>query len=401
MSYITISGDLSENTTWTSGTYFIASDINIGDYSLTMDLLSGNIVYKTAGNKSIIADSSGNFTTINSGYGNKIIFTSINDDAHGEIIAGSTASPVAGDQSVPYYKTTYKPARIYLDGCEAWYWGSNTGAVFSWGDQPIPGTTLSTVTLKNAAIKYSTIASGTANTPCFIGFYKRLSIDTVSLENVVIDDTNSMEVSDTNSMVIRFPKSNSWTMQNVALYPTGYCHSLLDFRSATSGSHTANWDNIYVKYTGDGPSGNGPLYLSTLEGGDSTLTINNMLLDGNDKSNSGINIIINTDSDAALGSNDQTLNPNLGSLLYGTIVNSSGIMPTTIATRSMYYDKQGSDTFNNLGIDETIYTFNGSQYAGTDNITAGVYYTVDSFIAVNSFMVKKINPLLIKLSGLR
>lgn len=46
---------------------------------------------------------------------------------------------------------------------------------------------------------------------------------------------------------------------------------------------------------------------------------------------------------------------------------------------SASYEELGSDTFNNLSIDETQYTATGYEYAGTDTITPGINYLVTAF----------------------
>jgi hypothetical protein len=91
--YITINSDITSNTTWTSGnTYFLSSSIEIINSTLTIE---DGVVVKFSSDCSIV--SSDGTLNVNGQSTSQVIFTSMNDDSVGEIIAGSTGNPAPND----------------------------------------------------------------------------------------------------------------------------------------------------------------------------------------------------------------------------------------------------------------------------------------------------------------
>ena len=89
--YTTVSGDISGNTTWSSGTYYISTNVTGGNaYSLTIN--SGVVVKMASGVKL-----SGAPLVVNGTAANPVYLTSKNDDTVGDPITGSSHSPAAGD----------------------------------------------------------------------------------------------------------------------------------------------------------------------------------------------------------------------------------------------------------------------------------------------------------------
>jgi hypothetical protein len=80
----------------------------------------------------------------------------------------------------------------------------------------------------------------------------------------------------------------------------------------------------------------------------------------------------------ALHGTEITTNPSLGNLPTGCVIDTATCnRPDGYAISG--YDMNGSDTFDNLGIDEAVYTGSGYRYAGTKNIQMGPEYALSTF----------------------
>lgn len=116
--YTEVSANISENTTWTAGTYYITTAIAIQHpYALTIE---PGVVVKFASGTYIIPNTV-NLTTLdaNGTSANPIYFTSMNDNTVGETISGSSGSPAAGDYTAVLYGTSLSESyyRAYFDYC--------------------------------------------------------------------------------------------------------------------------------------------------------------------------------------------------------------------------------------------------------------------------------------------
>lgn len=424
MSYTTVSGTLTGDTVWTAGTYYLSGNVSLSSYNLTLNCSAGNIVIKTAGDKQIVLNGSGDLLSSNTGVNNKVIFTSKNDDAHGEAISGSSGTPVSADQSVPYTTVTFNGCVFNMAYFEAWYVENIEKGVFCWGDQPL-GSFNNNVTIKFLKLKYCKIVDGSSGGTALIGMYRRTGIGTVILENIEVDDTNSITNSSDESTpsVIAFLRPTIWNMSNLYINALGSMYCMVRVSSSTSGTHTHNFKNFVLKYCGSGPAGTCGIYASISAGGTLILNMEDIILDGINKSCSGINvgiaegtatvniknsIFVNwnagidrhvssgtliltennngfynniIDSDLPLDPSDIVADPQFISAPDNVIINSNDCpIPDGYFIGNLAdYEKKGSNTFDNLSIDEAIYSATGYRYAGTDKVTPGVNYSLTQF----------------------
>jgi hypothetical protein len=128
MSYTIKGGALAAPETWTAGTYLLSDDISLGAFDLTLDCANGNIIIK-ADSHTILVDGIGELFEFNSSNTRRVIFTSVNDDLHGEKIAGSTGLPVSADNLHRFIAISSLVASVTLDWCEFRYCCTLDGTV--------------------------------------------------------------------------------------------------------------------------------------------------------------------------------------------------------------------------------------------------------------------------------
>ena len=121
-SYTTVSGSVSG--TWTAGTYYVSNHITIQD-NTTLTIEPGCVI-KFATKELIIY---GTLNAIGTS-GSNIVFTSMNDNSVGDIIAGSTGAPLKGDWfGIQLYGSADYDGVGYFDYCRISY-GGNYGSAY-------------------------------------------------------------------------------------------------------------------------------------------------------------------------------------------------------------------------------------------------------------------------------
>lgn len=418
MAYTTISGAISTDTEWTAGTYFLINDVPIGTNTLTLNSSAGDVVVKTSGVYSLQLDTISG-VLIASGV-NNVIFTSMNDDAHGDPIAGSTGVPTTGDQSAGYIEVSEDYTTINLTNTELWYCSCQDSAVIDYGFTSIPLKVGNNLFFDYVTLKHCSMPDGASNDSTYIGQWRRKGMNTVSMNHISIDSTNTVAQTGTKGSVFKFNGCSSFTLQNSYIAPTananGYVLGNVKL-GLTSGTSTVTIsNNLLVSDFNYGILN----LLSDQATATLDVTVKNCVLDGIDGSHIGIlvyqsagtynftmrdtiltNCVLGLDqagtialwdedynifwnngvnSDQALGSNSKIFNPHFSTLplpatIAGTFPIPDGYAITSIAA----LEKAGSDTFNNLGIDETQFSTTGYKYLGTDLVTPGVNYQLTQF----------------------
>jgi hypothetical protein len=163
-------------------------------------------------------------------------------------------------------------------------------------------------------------------------------------------------------------------------------------QSGTAGLvHTCNFSNSIVTNTGTGDGimcywSNGTLNASIINSiltacdGASAVALNK---NGAASVTHTYNVYYGNTADCfeALHGTEQTgTDPQLGNLPAGCVIDAVNCpFPNGYAVGNLAFEFAGSDTFDNLSIDETVCTMTGWKYAGTKNVTPGIYYTLTAF----------------------
>lgn len=417
-----VGGALTENTEWTAGTYYIfGSNVSLGVYNLTLNTSGGDIIIKTAGNLQVLVDGS---STLSSTGSNKIIFTSMNDDTQGEVIQGSSGSPAIGDQSVGYINVTKNDTTVNISHAEFWYCEVTNGAVIDYGTTPIPPATGNDLILNDIKLKYCSLADGSTIDSCFIGRWRRRGFNTVDINYLSVDPTNRILQTGTKGSIIKVNGISNFNLENSYLNPTcnnlGYASIILEIGVAASTNCTIK--NCLIR-SGFAYGCLSLLCNSSTGTGILNVNIQNSIINLIDKTQvrpgiqvyqtSGTfnfalkdSIITNcyigldesgtintwdedynvfyentTNSDRSLGIHSKTIDPSLSDLPEEAIINSDFPVPNGYAVTNLTeLEKTGSDTFNNLSIDEAIFSATGYRYSGTDKVTPGLNYSLSRFV---------------------
>jgi len=437
--YVTTGGNLTTDTTWTAGTYYLTSDLNTHNYNFCLDCSAGNIIIKT----NCTAPDSTNATIFQAGYGNmwtantdakhKVIFTSMHDNSQGETIAGSSGHPAAGDQLLPFLHINYSPNGYSyynnMSWCECWY------CVI--GNYLVGGAPITTYGLYNSAFditwtnwifKYCSTQELSTTGSILCNLWLGDSINSITLKNISIDNTNYLN-STSKHYAIFIGSAKTITISDIYInMPSsgkngGYAG--IATRGTTLYSTVITNKNCFV-------SGKFALanYMIANSAGSTNLTttIRNCIAEnlatgaahgfwssragGTVLTNIYDSIAINCDGVGAYGyykngvaahtvnlyncgAYNNTLrvynvtsdnspidtDPQLGNLPDDVLLdNVNSPHPDGLAVRNLPdYEKKGSDTFNNLGIDEQNSSMTGYMYAGTDLVTPGIYYYLEPF----------------------
>lgn len=148
-------------------TYYIENTVNLGDYDITRTG-DGDIFVKYAAGKYLSVNGSGKIDIIGIDNNQKTIFTSMNDDVHGDYILGSSGAPAMGD--IANLATTLVPGTpaanprgIRIERFEVWYFGNGSNNVITcYGAYDASGNKGSYITLRYGEFFY---CYGTANRP--------------------------------------------------------------------------------------------------------------------------------------------------------------------------------------------------------------------------------------------
>jgi hypothetical protein len=449
--YSTVGGTLGADTEYTAGTYYVTSTVNTAAYTLTFNCAAGNIVIKpnTALSATTvivnIGTANGKVLTSNTGT-YKVIFTSMNDDAKGETIAGSSGSPATDDIHGRVIGVNVNNATLTCDNVEVWYSAGALGII----SYSLNGATSSSpMTLSRITFKYCTINNTYNYLKAYIGQYRYLTaIGAMALSNISIDNTNKLE-HDTFACAVymgtdgaaSFSLTNSYFEPVTTACAAGmiYLRKLLTgtrikgcyFRSTITGvtsyqsilrmhfltsdvSDVVVENCIFDSLGSDVTTKFNQLYISTATGGTTTDVIfRNCLWLNHSTSADATSAVIYT-----ITATDGTMNLSLlncdfynyvsaykireGAYLnltetgtitadpqLSTVPAGSTILATSpfsgksvVVTNLAALEKQGSDTFDNLSWDEAVYSATGYGYAGTDLVTPGLMIEWSTFVPV-------------------
>ena len=421
----TTPSNLSEDTIWTAGTYYISSSVSIGNYDLTLDASAGNIYIKyNSGYTYIYINGSGRFTTSNTSSTNKVIITSKNDDAHGETITGSSGSPACGDYIKPLSIGTSIPTSFTLDWFEFWYYGA--GTTYYTAALAISTATNTDVSLTNGIFKHCSMSLNgytgiIGNHPGTTFYY----VKSLELDNIRIDNTNDCPAHKYANHLIFFSPtpSGSYKIKNLFVdmpAATAPTDNLIVIRAKDLGSGAfIELENVFINTRTAYSASSSTVYVYSVHTNNTSIAvgvkhctlINDVNTSGYGLYNYGYaahdqcyfkdsivvnyknvvnydtklphnnNVFYNSESLGAgfvLDSTEITgVNPNFGNLSFeGAEQQVSGSIPfdNGYAATNIGVQESGSATYDDSGLDETKYTPNGTIYAGTDYITPGIYY---------------------------
>lgn len=397
-----VGGNLTENTTWNTGCYYLISDINLGAYNLILNCANGPIDIKTAGGYKINLNGTGACSTANTSSSNSVIFTSKNDNSR-SIAPTSTGDPAMGDQTVSYVYST-GAGNLNINNFECRYSTSTSGGVIF--NAPSSDALDKVVTIQNGRLKY---CKQTASAYGLLGgnFAATTKCKSITYDNISVDTTNKTVAG---SYVIMFtPTVESQKLTNSYLrvhaprqatvaQRNGSClikNSILAGDSTTFGlyaystagtnldtvtnsilignSMTANTRGIVTQQGGGTVNvqvknstiynwnGTGAIGVSTQYGGTIGHTYNNYY--GN-----------TSNAFEALHASEKTLDPQFTTLPTNRVLSSSSVLPNGFIVGNPSLKKQGSGTFSALTIDTVKYTQTGYLQRQTDTVTPGIYY---------------------------
>jgi hypothetical protein len=433
--YSTVGGTLGANTEYTAGTYYVTSTINTAAYTLTLNCAAGDIVIKPNTALSVttiiinIGTANGKVLTSNTGT-YKVIFTSMNDDAKGETIAGSSGSPATDDIHGRVIGINVDNATLACDNVEIWY---SAGALGIIAYSLNGATSSSPMTLSRITFKYCTINNTYNYLKAYIGQYRyATAIGAMTLSGIDIDNTNALAHTGYASCIQTntggcpsFSLTNSYfdTVNTESL-------SVLYLRGLPDG---ATIKSVYIKLDGACSSAS-VAYLRAMASTNMTINVSNCIIDGvsnaETKSNyyfyaggSAYTMTVNmlncismnsgnangsidfangvgtyagsvnkcvyynntADFDSAHGTtndNPITADPQLSTAPAGSTVLSTSPFSgkSVVVTNLAALEKQGSDTFDNLSWDEAVYSATGYGYTGTDKVTPGLMIEWSAFV---------------------
>lgn len=416
--YTTINGTQTVDTTFTAGTYYVSANYYTGNYFLKFDCSGGNIFMKFAYSADIEHSGTAVCQQINSSATNKLYFVPYNDDAHGQQIAGSDHTPVSGSH-VNDYLYTSGSGDCTMKYWEMWYFSSSYGGMTFNGLN-----TSKNINWSYGIVKYGVV---TAEYTGMVGAYGNnvltsTLVGSCTFDNIVIDSTNTINnvssgclwpvgvtVSVTNCSVINptlgAPAATLWIQCNDSYSQTAtiknnhfitatgnnitvYGHSntftvnLLEntltcatplaggyagfYFDRSGGTFVANVTNNNIVNCNGNAASYGGFATGTM-----TFTDNYNNYYGNSHNNTGY----------SKGANDVAVNPSfvtIGSLSTAytidpacTLVDGYFINPASALIHA------GSDTYANLGIDNTKYSNTDALYLSTDKVNIGVLYWLD------------------------
>lgn len=404
--YTTLNAGLSANLDLARGsTYYLTANVTLGTYNVTSSGSSGRVTVKTSGAVGFQVNSTGTFNV------SYIDFTSKNDDTLGETISGSTGSPAIGDQTVSYVLCNGTgTTSITVSEITSRY----TSVAASAGIFAISATaTGRTFSITNLTLYYNTVTNGSG---FFVGGGNNDS-SSWAINGLVIGNTNTCSATATAiGCLIR----TTSTFQNIHIslsssYILGNGLYVLHRATSTATVTNVNTDSkfglyaVYMRTWNTGVTGTSTVQRCTLSAGSqsgsygvysvvTTGDANNVTLkdciimnttNGVGKSGTGASVTHtynayynNSSADCfeALTASEQTgIDPQLGNLPTGATIAAGFAIPNGYAVGNLALEFDGSDTFDNLSIDETQYSATGYRYAGTKNITPGIQYQLSAF----------------------
>lgn len=434
MAITNITANLAANTTYTAGTYYMNNSYSMNGKTITFDCSGGSIYFKRADNAAWTSRT--RFITTNSSATNKVYITSKNDDTIGETVPGSTGSPSAttGEWSSTVETYSYKYWEVRYCNCGSapliggWETYSSTatniveyivfkncgtgtnvgyptiwmtGGASSKFDNIIMDKT-NTCTMQRGIVIYYNVNNGTIS-----NIYWNPAGNTASQAFFWYQHTVNVTMND---CYFTCNDRSVWWQFLVEVSPSSGKTTTLnrcyiggdfgDIDGSNTTTITAN-DCIFERYivsdqtTPPNITVNNCIFIysafQTKTG--KTVTATNCIFAGGCKIINGgagyvptvvssYNGFYNCDeTNWTRGTGDFTADPAFRTVTGGTIATYASatpfMLPDGYMPSSSAYVKTGSNTYDNLSIDETIYSPNGYKHLGTENIWPGIYYRMD------------------------
>lgn len=413
--YTTISGNLTANLDLQGGaTYYLTALCNLGTWNVTSTTASASahVTIKTNGTSGFRVNGTGTWNV------SWVDFTSRNDDSLGEIIVGSTGNPSPADQTVAYLSSSAASSVTMSNWTLRYCAPVSAGQAIGW-----TATAACLWTLTNGYIDYVIISSSVSLWMTPIIGYGGTTVrygGRITITNLLIDN-NCACYNSIYGTVITIATSLGTTLTNVTARPGGVWLRGISYTTAMDNA-PSTFTNCVADITTDlNPTKGAIVFMSTTAGITITCTakhcfirntighgfvryytagtaFNVSLIDSCITGCTGTNAAGVANGGAggtlthmyndywnntkncfeALHATEITTNPALGNLPVGCTID------TSLCNRPDGYaiggfEKNGSDTYDNLGVDEAVYSATGKRYQGADKITMGPMYALARF----------------------
>lgn len=400
--------------TWDAQTYDtfnLTGPCTLDAGGLTLDGQYGTIYIKPNNGDStayITANSTGNLTTANTSSTNKIVFTAYDDNSRGTAIG--SGSPAMGDYTVVVYANS--SGNVYIDNFEVHY--SEGNICMGWGT----AVTSCDFTLKNGQFRNcGWFDTGGGSSVSFLGSFTGSTADiggTVLFDNLDFDGTCYFGRKAAISIVCN---GSNATVKNCRITPdtTGTPAYTIIMRSVVNGTIQNNIINVEPEVYSvffDGCTNAEAVFnvitspnATNREGiranlSSTSTNIKNNIIEGFSSAggygvvktggsgwDEDYNIFADCDSASSetLGTNSQNLGSGATALTTvpsGANLDSDYAISVSGYQTKLDYRNDGSDTYNNLSIDEATQSATGYEDGGTDNISPGVQFYWNSFGSV-------------------
>lgn len=429
--YTTIGGALAAKLTLTAGTYEVTDEIIQGNFDVECDASAGPIIIKPNGYMNIFrVDGTGHWYTSNTTFVSRVTFTSKNDDTVGEVITGSTGSPAKGDYARAVFVSTGGVNHGNITNAEhiTLRYAGNNYALFGWY--------LATADITGSDINIDDLRFETCEMQGNLNYFKswcgntrynRRIGDNFTLKNVKVDGTCTIESNHEHQRGLYFATvCGDVDIENIRYTPADETRLGL-FVYVDSATATFSMRNVATKFDvsvgmiaaiwnasnitaeisqcAAWSTGGTPQWGMTIiqyNSGTSTVHIRDCAVQGitgvnargafsYDRTGGTLSVELHnclhydcthrldesggsfTDTDPISG-----VDPQWSNLLGGTIdsdcVFSDGMSVTNDAVK-----EAGSRTVTAAGLSTATDSFDGTQLAGVDTVTCGIYYPMSEF----------------------
>lgn len=416
--YTTISGTISTNTTY-SGTVYVSSVVTLGS-NTKLTFQAGTVIKSdiTTAQMFELNETADNPSEISfeGTEANPIIITSKNDDSVGETITGSSGTPSAGD----YFGIVYMwgSGENFLSGSwvQVHYMGGTGTGVLPAGAfiSTTSSSTYHTYNLDHIYFYNGYLdETGGYHTGVIGGWRYIVNLDDFDVTDIYFDSTFELRDS-IYTYACRVPYASGtlsvdrWSINTSTSYQgRGLYFYLLDGDSVTisgiqvnarlsrqiyaivfSGSATLNVNECTFVESSSGGWG------LHIENG-ITCNVRNSIFKGLARACSAgsAGTIINANycgfygntadsggSGAVNFTGKISEDPQFTTVPSGATISSDCVIPDGFfVSNATDYNLQGSDTYDNLSIDESIFSSTGYQYGGSQKVTPGVMYKLSQF----------------------
>lgn len=437
MAYTTLNASYSSTLTLTAGTYYMSANVDMNSNTLVFDCSGGDIILKRNGDVSFTECAT--ISTTNSDATHKVYYTVKDDDTIGEAITGSSGSPSASGGCLT---TTQVNANVTIIWWEI-RWANNKQFLYHKPVTTFKLRTFSHITWKNSTyssvnVIYADIwaAGGVNGYTDYIHFDNTNTISGTAgllvqlnnpVDNCFIQNANAPD----NTVIYKntfYDTAGTKSFTNIHIEGSSNYGMLVqditrtvnfincDAKLAvytTSGSITAYFKNCLFRSSGNGIvnyNGTNTIHVqncifkgctTAIYETAGTLTVGGII---NSIFDSNTAIFYNTTGTATYtgiynntsttgltsGTGCITANPSFGNYNASAVIDTDfgiyGFSNGYVATAAQY-QQTGSDTYNNLSIDETYYSPDGIARLGTDKVNPGVNYKFTSFAQPDIFEI--------------